>query len=191
MPAISAPTDPAIFDGCGPRHLRRHRPLIGHLRGTELVISVARDRHLRWSGPRIGHLRSRGPRHLRGPRPPDRQSAQHRTRQLRGRGPRHFPRARPPGPATCAAPDPPLRGTRIGHLRGTGPAICAAQPRSARPLPPCPGAAHSAAMRTSGAAARTSASTWLSNGTKFLWNMATRLRAVSSNSALFCQVLCG
>jgi hypothetical protein len=50
---------------------------------------------------------------------------------------------------------------------------------------------HSAAMRTSGAAARTSASTWLSNGTKFFWNMATRLRAVSSNSALFCQVLCG
>jgi hypothetical protein len=51
--------------------------------------------------------------------------------------------------------------------------------------------AHSAAIRTSGAAARTSASTWLSNGTKFFWNMATRLRAVSSNSALFCHVLCG
>jgi hypothetical protein len=51
--------------------------------------------------------------------------------------------------------------------------------------------AYSAAIRTSGAAARTSASTWLSNGTKFFWNMATRLRAVSSNSALFCHVLCG
>jgi hypothetical protein len=50
---------------------------------------------------------------------------------------------------------------------------------------------HSAAIRTPGAAARTSASTWLSNGTKFFWNMATRLRAVSSNSALLCQVLCG
>ena len=51
--------------------------------------------------------------------------------------------------------------------------------------------AHSAASRTSGAAARTSASTWLSKGTKFFWNMATSLRAVSSNSALSCQVLSG
>src|SRR5262249_15480893 len=51
--------------------------------------------------------------------------------------------------------------------------------------------AHSAAIRTSGAAARTSASTWLSYLVKFSWNMRTSLRAVSSNSALFCQVLNG
>ena len=51
--------------------------------------------------------------------------------------------------------------------------------------------AHSAAMRTSGAAARTSASTWSSNWTKFFWNMSTSLRAVWSNSSLFCQVFCG
>ena len=50
---------------------------------------------------------------------------------------------------------------------------------------------HSAAMRTSGAAARTSASTCSSNWTKFFWNMATSLRAVWSNSRLFCQVFCG
>ena len=48
-----------------------------------------------------------------------------------------------------------------------------------------------AAICTSGAAARTSASTWLSNCTKLSWNIATSLRAVSSNSALFCQVLWG
>ena len=52
-------------------------------------------------------------------------------------------------------------------------------------------ARYSAAMRTSGAAARTSASTWSSNWTKFFWNIATSLRAVWSNSSLFCQVFCG
>src|SRR6266481_3071452 len=55
----------------------------------------------------------------------------------------------------------------------------------------CRGRRYSAAICTSGAAARTSASTWLSNCTKLFWNIATSLRAVSSNSALFCQVLCG
>jgi MFS family permease len=61
---------------------------------------------------------------------------------------------------------------------------------ASRPPPTNPNkVAHSAAMRTSGAAARTSASTWLSYLVKFSWNMRTSLRAVSSNSALFCQVL--
>ena len=41
---------------------------------------------------------------------------------------------------------------------------------------------YSAAIRTSGAAARTSASTCLSNLAKFFWNMPTSLRAVSSNA---------
>ena len=50
---------------------------------------------------------------------------------------------------------------------------------------------YSAAMRTSGAAARTSASTWFSNRTKLSWNMRTSLRAVWSNSDLFFQVLNG
>jgi hypothetical protein len=38
--------------------------------------------------------------------------------------------------------------------------------------------AYSAAIRTSGAAARTSASTSFSNCTKFFWNIPTSLRAV-------------
>ena len=50
---------------------------------------------------------------------------------------------------------------------------------------------HSAAMRTSGAAARTSASTCFSYLTKFSWNMRTSLRAVSSNAALSFQVFIG
>ncbi len=50
---------------------------------------------------------------------------------------------------------------------------------------------HSAAMRTSGCASRTSASTWVSNCTKFFWNIATSSRAVLSNSDLFAQVLNG
>ena len=53
------------------------------------------------------------------------------------------------------------------------------------------GLAHSAAMRTSGAAARTSASTWLSKRTKLSRNMRTSFRAVWSNSALSFQVLNG
>src|SRR5882724_9985259 len=52
-------------------------------------------------------------------------------------------------------------------------------------------AAYSAAMRTSGAAARTSASTCFSYLTKFSWNMRTSLRAVSSNAALSFQVFIG
>src|SRR5882672_5580715 len=51
--------------------------------------------------------------------------------------------------------------------------------------------AYSAAMRTSGAAARTSASTCFSYLTKFSWNMRTSLRAVSSNAALSFQVFIG
>ena len=43
---------------------------------------------------------------------------------------------------------------------------------------------YSAASRTSGAAARTSASTVCSYLVKFFWNMPTSLRAVSSNA--FC-----
>src|ERR1700738_5684673 len=50
---------------------------------------------------------------------------------------------------------------------------------------------HSAASFTSGAAARTSASTWASNLAKFFWNMPTSERAVLSNSALSAQVLIG
>src|SRR6266851_4444800 len=50
---------------------------------------------------------------------------------------------------------------------------------------------HSAASFTSGAAARTSASTWASNLAKFFWNMPTSARAVLSNSALSAQVLTG
>src|SRR5262245_16842437 len=53
------------------------------------------------------------------------------------------------------------------------------------------GAAHSAAMRTSGAAARTSASTCFSYFTKFCWNMPTSLRAVASKAALSFQVFIG
>src|ERR1700753_796199 len=53
------------------------------------------------------------------------------------------------------------------------------------------GFAYSAASFTSGAAARTSASTWASNLAKFFWNMATKARAVLSNSALLDQVLTG
>ena len=50
---------------------------------------------------------------------------------------------------------------------------------------------YSAASFTSGAAARTSASTWASNLAKFFWNMPTSARAVLSNSALSFQVLTG
>src|ERR1700730_10769984 len=50
---------------------------------------------------------------------------------------------------------------------------------------------HSAASLRSGAAARTSASTWASNLAKFFWNMPTSARAVLSNSALSFQVLTG
>src|SRR5579872_2377494 len=50
---------------------------------------------------------------------------------------------------------------------------------------------HSAASFTSGAAARTSASTLASNLAKFFWNMPTKARAVLSNSALSFQVLTG
>src|SRR2546425_355725 len=50
---------------------------------------------------------------------------------------------------------------------------------------------HSAASFASGAAARTSASTWASNLAKFFWNMPTSARAVLSNSALSFQVLTG
>src|SRR5213079_2615024 len=50
---------------------------------------------------------------------------------------------------------------------------------------------YSAASFTSGAAARTSASTWASNLAKFFWNMATKARAALSNSALSAQVLTG
>ena len=42
---------------------------------------------------------------------------------------------------------------------------------------------YSAAMRTSGGAERTSASTSFSNLTKFSWNMRTSLRAVPSKAA--------
>src|ERR1041384_6007317 len=52
-------------------------------------------------------------------------------------------------------------------------------------------APYSAASLVSGAAARTSASTWASNLAKFFWNMPTRLRAVLSHSALSFQVLTG
>ena len=52
-------------------------------------------------------------------------------------------------------------------------------------------ATHSAAMRTSGAAARTSASTCFSYLTKFSWNMRTSLRAVSSKADLSFQVFIG
>src|SRR4029077_13371948 len=52
-------------------------------------------------------------------------------------------------------------------------------------------AAYSAASLISGAAARTSASTELSNLAKFFWNMPTNARAVLSNSALSAQVLIG
>ena len=52
-------------------------------------------------------------------------------------------------------------------------------------------AVYSAAMRTSGAAERTSASTCFSYLTKFSWNMRTSLRAVSSNAALSFQVFIG
>ncbi len=54
-----------------------------------------------------------------------------------------------------------------------------------------PASRYSAAMRTAGCASRTSASTWVSNCTKFFWNIATSLRAVLSNSDLFAQVLNG
>src|SRR4030095_1291167 len=57
---------------------------------------------------------------------------------------------------------------------------------SGRDRPP-----YSAAMRTSGAAERTSASTCFSYLTKFSWNMRTSLRAVSSNAALSFQVFLG
>src|SRR3984885_11934860 len=50
---------------------------------------------------------------------------------------------------------------------------------------------HSAASFRSGAAARTSASTWASNLAKFFWNMPTSARAVLSNSSLSAQVLTG
>src|SRR5215813_7903435 len=50
---------------------------------------------------------------------------------------------------------------------------------------------YSAAMRTSGAAERTSASTCFSYLTKFSWNMRTSLRAVWSNAALSFQVFIG
>ena len=50
---------------------------------------------------------------------------------------------------------------------------------------------YSAASLRSGAAARTSASTWASNLAKFFWNMPTSARAVLSNSALSFQVLTG
>src|SRR6202012_996466 len=53
------------------------------------------------------------------------------------------------------------------------------------------GSLYSAASLTSGAAARTSASTWASNLAKFFWNMPTSARAVLSNSALSFQVLTG
>ena len=52
-------------------------------------------------------------------------------------------------------------------------------------------ATYSAAIRTSGAAARTSASTCFSYFTKFSWNMRTSLRAVSSKAALSFQVFIG
>ena len=52
-------------------------------------------------------------------------------------------------------------------------------------------ATYSAAIFASGAAARTSASTWFSYFAKFFWNIATRLRAVLSNSALSAQVFIG
>src|SRR4029078_9746988 len=50
---------------------------------------------------------------------------------------------------------------------------------------------YSAASLRSGAAARTSASTWASNLAKFFLNMPTSARAVLSNSALSFQVLTG
>ena len=50
---------------------------------------------------------------------------------------------------------------------------------------------YSAAIRTSGAAARTSASTVFSYLTKFSWNMRTSLRAVSSKADLSFQVFIG
>jgi hypothetical protein len=50
---------------------------------------------------------------------------------------------------------------------------------------------HSAASRTSGAAARTSASTCRSYLTKLFWNMPTSLRAVASKAALSFHVFIG
>src|SRR5579862_9796366 len=50
---------------------------------------------------------------------------------------------------------------------------------------------YSAASRTSGAAARTSASTCFSYLVKFSWNMRTSLRAVSSKALLSFQVFIG
>jgi hypothetical protein len=50
---------------------------------------------------------------------------------------------------------------------------------------------YSAAMRTSGAAERTSASTSSSYLMKFDWNMPTSFRAVSSKAALSRQVFMG
>ena len=46
-----------------------------------------------------------------------------------------------------------------------------------QPLPNTTRIFYSAAIRTSGAAARTSASTWLSYLVKFSWNICTSLRA--------------
>ena len=48
-----------------------------------------------------------------------------------------------------------------------------------------------AAIRTSGAAALTSASTWSSKFLKFFWNMSTSFFAVSAKSARSFQVLTG
>ena len=59
------------------------------------------------------------------------------------------------------------------------------------PVPQNDDSNYSAASFTSGAAARTSASTWASNLAKFFWNMPTSARAVLSNSALSFQVLTG
>src|SRR5690606_19046564 len=50
---------------------------------------------------------------------------------------------------------------------------------------------HSAAIRTSGAAALISASTCFSNFTKFFWNMPTSFWAVSANAFLSAQVFTG
>ena len=68
--------------------------------------------------------------------------------------------------------------------------LCRAAPgkrRQKRLNHPC----YSAASRTSGAAARTSASTVFSYLVKLFWNMATSLRAVASKPALSFQVFIG
>ena len=105
----------------------------------------------------------------------------------------HSKRAAHGAALSIVIPDGPLRTDPRSRgylaLRDSPMCNCTSEVRARRPGMML--RAYSAASFRSGAAARTSASTWASNLAKFFWNMPTSARAVLSNSALSFQVLTG